>query len=149
MNKHYGTLYSEVKLPFKFSVGPVFFKFFEALKEKKIIGNTCPKCGKTLVPPRSFCPVCYVEMGEFQEIPQQGELVSWTIVNKSIPGAPVDPPFIIGLIKLDETDCNFLHLIGGVDQFEFQKLRSGMRVQARWKEERKGHLLDIACFEPI
>ena len=149
MDKHYGTLYSEVKLPFKFSVGPVFFKFYEALKEKKIIGNTCPKCNMTLVPPRSFCPVCYVEMGDFQEVSQQGKIVSWTIVNQPIHGAPLNVPYIVGLIRLEGTDCNFLHLVGGIEPSEYQKLKPGIKVQARWKENRKGHLLDIAFFEPI
>ncbi len=56
-------------------------------------------------------------------------------------------PFITALIRLDETDVNFLHLIGGFDLTDMEGFRktvkNGMRVKAVWEEKKKGHILDI------
>jgi uncharacterized OB-fold protein len=66
---------------------------------------------------------------------------------------PIEPPFVTGLIRLDGTDVNFLHLIGGFDLSNFEEvsktLRNGIKVKAVWSEERRGHILDIRNFEPV
>jgi len=152
MSKHFSTVKHDVWLPYKFAVGPAFHRFYEGLKEQKILGNQCPACARTMVPPRTFCPSCNVDMGEWVELPQEGEIVSWTWASKPFLGMPVDPPFVGALIRLDAANCNFLHLVGGFDtstlQQVHQKIRTGSRVRAVWADERKGRLLDIAYFEP-
>jgi len=153
MGKHYETLQHDIWLPYKLSVGQVFYRFYEGLKEEKIFGNRCPQCKKTLVPPRSFCPACYVDMDEWVEISQEGEVVSWALIRKGCYGMPYDPPFISGLIRLEGTDCDFLHVIGGIDLTDSDKvaarIRRGSKVKAVWNEEKKGHMLDIKYFEPV
>jgi len=152
MEKHFHVREHEVWLPYRFSVGPVFNRFYEGLKEGKILGNKCPKCRKVLVPPRSFCPDCYVDMTDWVEAAQEGELVSWVLGRQEFFGMPMEPPFIGGLIRLDMTDCNFLHLVGGFDleqKEKLKKLRTGIRVKAVWRDDKKGHLLDIKYFQPI
>jgi len=57
------------------------------------------------------------------------------------------------LIRLDGTDVDFLHMIGGFDMSDFEEARkivkNGMKLKAVWKEERQGHMLDIKYFEPL
>lgn len=153
MAKHFQTLRHDVWLPYKFAVGPTLSRFYEGLKEEKILGNQCPECGKVLVPARTFCPTCFVDMGEWIEVSQEGEVVSWTLANYEFFGRPVDPPFIGALIRLDGTDCNILHLIGGFDLSNQDtvrgKIRPGTRVKAVWRDEKTGHFLDIRYFEPV
>jgi len=152
MGKNFETLEHQVWLPYKFSVGPVFNRFFEGLKEGKILGNRCPKCNKVLVPARSFCPECFVDMGEWEEVAQRGRVVTWAQANYEFFGAPAEPPFIGALIRLDHTDCDFLHLVGGFDLSDMNavknKVKSGARVKAVWHDVKKGHMLDIKFFEP-
>ncbi len=153
MSKHFRTLEHEVRLPYQFSTGPIFYRFYEGLKEKKILSNSCPSCGKVLVPPRSFCPLCNGNMGELVETAQEGTVKTWTFTDRGFYGMPIDPPFIGALIRLDGTDCDLLHIVGGVDVSDptavGKRLGGGCRVRAVWKEEREGHLLDIRYFEPI
>jgi uncharacterized OB-fold protein len=54
-------------------------------------------------------------------------------------------PFAFALIKLDGADTALLH---AVDAGEASRMRTGMRVAARWREERVGHIRDIDCFRP-
>ena len=121
--------------------------------EKTTVLSACPKCGKTLVPARTFCPECFVDMGEWKEVSQEGAVVTWTLANYEFFGMPVDFPFIGALVRLDGTDCDFLHLVGGLDLNDptgvRNKIKKGTRVRALWSDERKGHMLDIKYFEPV
>ena len=153
MAKHFSTLEHDVWLPYKFAVGPVFQRFYEGLKEEKILGNRCPQCNRVLVPARSFCPKCNVDMDEWVEVSQEGEIVTWTVANEPFFGMPVETPFIGALIRLDGTDCDLLHLVGGIDLGSpdaiADKVKKGTRVKAVWRAEREGHMLDIHYFMPI
>jgi uncharacterized OB-fold protein len=149
--KNFSTLEHQVWLPYKLALGPTFYRFYEGLKEEKILGNQCPKCGKILVPPRTFCPWCFVDMEEWKEVSQQGSVVTWCQANYKFFGMPTDPPFVGALIRLDGTDCNFLHLIGNFDlsaqDLIKRKIKRGTRVKAVWSDIKKGHMLDIKHFE--
>jgi len=153
MAKHFRTLRHDVWLPYRIAVGPTFNRFYEGLKVEKIWGNKCPQCGKVLVPARTFCPGCFVDMGDWIEVSQEGEVVTWTLANDRFYGMPVDPPFIGALIRLDGTDCDFLHLVGGFDLTHVDSVRSkitkGTRVKAVWSDQKKGHLMDIKYFQPV
>jgi uncharacterized protein len=151
--KHFSTLSHDVWLPYKFAVGTVFHRFYEGLKERTILGNRCPSCNWTLVPPRSFCPRCYVDMDEWVDVSQEGEIVTWTWAGRPFWGMPVDPPLVAALIRLDGTDCNLLHLVGGFDLGSPEevraRIRTGSRVSAVWETNRTGRMLDIRHFEPV
>jgi uncharacterized OB-fold protein len=58
---------------------------------------------------------------------------------------PLDHPFAWALVQLDGADTSLLHALGGVAADE---VATGMRVRIRWADERRGHITDIACFEP-
>jgi uncharacterized OB-fold protein len=153
MPKHYSTHQHFVWLPYHFAVGTAYKRWFDGLKDGKILGNRCPKCSKTMVPPRSFCPECNVDITEWVEVSQEGTIVTWTGVNKSFSSAPSDSPYICALVRLDGTDCNFLHLVAGdptgASSGSPGKIMRGGRVRAVWNEDRKGHLLDIKYFQPV
>jgi hypothetical protein len=59
---------------------------------------------------------------------------------------PVEPPIIYGVVQLDGADTGFVHMLGEVDP---EQLRIGMRVQAVFKDERSGGILDIRYFRPL
>ncbi|MGZ3594281.1 MAG: OB-fold domain-containing protein, partial [Syntrophales bacterium] len=61
------------------------------------------------------------------------------------PVQPIKPPFAYALIKLDGADVGFLHLI----KKDLDKIKNGLRVKAKFKAERSGHILDIDSFELI
>lgn len=153
MTKHFSTLEHNVWLPYRFALGPVFYRWFEGLKEEKIWGSRCPQCKKVLVPARSFCPECNQDMDEWVELSPEGRVVTWTLAAKEFFGAPAHPPLISALIRLDGADCELLHLIAGFDVSDpeavKQKVKKGARVRAVWNEEKKGSMLDLEYFEPI
>jgi len=152
MEKEYRTIETEVRLPYRLAYGETWTRFFEGMKQEKIFGTKCAKCNRVLVPARTFCPRCFVDTDEWIECSQEGTLIAWCLTNYRYFAQPIEPPFISGLISLDGTDVNFLHLVGGFDMSSLDtvrgKVKNGMRVRAVWEKEKKGHILDIKYFEP-
>ncbi len=153
MSKEYKTIKTEIRLPYELAYGATWTRFFNGMEQKKIYGNQCPKCGRVLVPARSFCPRCFVDMGDWIEVAQEGTVIAWVYTNYKYYGMPTEPPFIGALIRLDGTDVNFLHLLGGFDLSNFDECRkivkNGMKVKAVWNDERKGHIMDLKYFKPL
>ncbi|MFH1134630.1 MAG: Zn-ribbon domain-containing OB-fold protein [Pseudomonadota bacterium] len=153
MSKEYKTMETEVRLPYRLAYGETWTRFFEGLKEEKIYGVKCKKCGRVLVPARSFCPRCFIDTDQWVECAHEGSLVCWVYTNYRYFAQPVEPPYISALIRLDGTDVNFLHLIGGdFDMHNLEEvnglIKNGMRVKAAWEEEKLGNMFDIKYFSP-
>ncbi len=149
----YTILKDEVAIPYELAMGPTWTRFFEGLKEEKIYATRCPRCNRVLVPARSYCPRCFVETDQWLEVSQEGTIVCWALTEYEYFAIPVKPPYIGALIKLDGTDTNFLHLIGGIDlsdpEYVRKTVKNGMKVKAVWNAEKKGNIMDIKYFEPV
>jgi hypothetical protein len=149
-DKEINEIHQTVEVPYKWSYGRYWTRFFREIKEnQKIYGSRCTKCKGVLVPPVRGCGKCYaLTEDEWVEVPDKGTVVSYTVVHLPFPGQPTEPPYAYTHIRLDGTDTDFIHILGEID---FDKIKIGMRVQAVWKdkEERKGDLLDIKYFKPI
>jgi uncharacterized OB-fold protein len=127
------------------SVGPVLGRFFTGLRDRQICGVRT-RAGRVLVPPAEYDP----DTGEattedFVDVGPGGTVTSWTWVPNPRTKQPLQQPFAFALIKLDGADTPFLHAVDALDE---TRMRTGMRVRARWRAETKGEIADIACFEP-
>ena len=139
--------FQELKVPYRYSMGPVASRFFIEMRDhKKIFGIKCPKCSRVYVPPRSTCGRCFEELSEWVEVKEQGTVETFTRVHYSSPVQPIPAPFFYGIIKLDGADTGFPHFIGDT---RGKEPRIGMRVQAVFREDRKGNMLDILYFKEI
>ncbi len=139
--------HQDLKVPYRYSMGATTSKFFIEIRDhKKILGIRCPKCKVVFVPPRSVCGRCFSPLGKWVEVGDRGTVQTYTIVHYPSAVQPVPTPLIYGIIKLDGADTGLAHLISETD---YEKLRVGMRVQAVFKEERVGNMLDILYFKPI
>jgi len=139
--------HQDLKVPYRYSMGAITSKFFIEIRErKKILGIKCPQCNVVFVPPRSTCGRCFSLLKEWVEVSNRGTLQTYTVVHYPTPVQPVPPPLIYGIIKLDGADTGLAHLISETDN---ERLSIGMRVEAVFKEERAGNMLDIKYFKPI
>ncbi len=133
-----------LEYPYRRSVGPVMGRFFGALKEGRIEGVRTPS-GRVLVPPLEYDPETGEATGEPVEVGSGGVVTAWAWVANPRPKHPLDRPFAWALVHLDGADTALLH---AVDAGELARMKTGMRVRARFREERAGEIRDIACFEP-
>jgi hypothetical protein len=130
---------------YKRSVGPVLGRFFTSLRDRKIEGVRTA-AGRVLCPPLEHDP----ETGEatsdrWVQVGPGGTVRIWAWVAKPREQHPLDRPFAFALIQLDGADTSLLH---AVDAGDAARMRTGMRVRARFSAETSGRIQDIACFEP-
>lgn len=140
------TLKGQIAVPYTWWVGETGSRFLTALRDKqKILGSKCKACGTVYVPPRKNCGRCFVDIEEWVDIASEGIIEAFTIVHYAHPVQPVKPPFAYALIKLDGADVGFLHII----RKNLEKIKTGVRVKAKFKTKRTGHIMDIDSFDLI
>ena len=106
---------SPSELKYTFAAGAATSKFLREIKKGRIVGQRSDVTGFVSVPPRGACPISGTPMTEEVELPETGTVVSFTIVHIPIPNAPVEPPFVVANIVLDESDQTFIHLVSECD----------------------------------
>lgn len=140
-----GTLSAPLRLEFDYtrSLGPVLSRFMSGLRDGRILGARTSD-GRVVVPPTEFDPVSHEAVTDFVEVGQTGTVTTWTWVSSPVPGQPLEHPFAFALVLLDGADTPILH---AVDAGTADAMSTGMRVRARWREDRQGHVQDL-LFEP-
>jgi uncharacterized OB-fold protein len=133
-----------LEYPYKRSVGPVIGRFLTGLREGRIEGIRMAD-GRVMVPPVEYDPETAAALDEFVEVGQSGVVETFAWVAEPRPNNPLHEPFAWALIKLDGADTSLLHAVACADE---SRMQMRMRVKARWRPERVGHITDIECFEP-
>lgn len=110
---------------YKRSLGPVLQRFFEALREGRLLGARTAG-GRVLMPPQEYDPDSGADIVDLVEVGPGGVVESWTEG--------------WALIRLDGADSALLHRARG-------PLSTGCRVAPVWVESKVGQLDDIVAFE--
>jgi uncharacterized OB-fold protein len=141
-----------VEAPYNYNAGYYVSRYLNELKEnRRIVGVRCPNCKRVYAPPRVVCSKCFEKTEEFCPLSDKGTIMAFTIT--TVPytnpntGEPKELPFTAAYIRIDGTDSCILHCLEEKDQ---SKIKTGMRVQAVFSEERSGdHFTDIRHFRII
>jgi hypothetical protein len=134
----------EIAFDYTRSLGPVLGQFMTGLRDQRILGARGAD-GRVHAPPFEYDPVTSLPPQELVVVGPAGTVTSWSWQPAPLAGQPLGRPFGWALIRLDGADTALLH---AVDSGSAAAMQTGMRVQARWADERVGSIRDIACFEP-
>ena len=138
-----------IRAEFAFWVGQYMNKFYDALENKKIIGNKCSKCGDVFVPPRKICGKCNKTIPLDQnwvDLPNTGILKNYTITYYKIndrSSRKVKKPQIIGMIQIDGSNSAIVYRLLNIEPGE---VKTGMKVKIEWEEKTRGDPSDIKGF---
>ncbi len=141
-----------ISVDMKYSTGPTMGKFLNGLKEKKILANVCPKCGRKQLPPRECCAVCRCDVDEFVEVGPEGIVTYCDIIYYASPdpltGETRETPYGALFVLLDGCkDREALwHLLKKEDLVDVKR---GDRVRPVWVENPTGSVYDIIYFEKV
>jgi uncharacterized protein len=133
-----------LEYPYSRSVGPVLGRFLTGLRERRFEGVRADD-GLVVVPPTEYDPYSGRPTGEPVPVSDAGVVTTWTWVYEPREGQPLDRPFAWALVRLDGAGTALLH---AVDAGDPAAMSTGMRVKARWRPERTGHIRDVECFVP-
>lgn len=141
-----------VEVPYVYSSGEYLYtcgeisKFFrEIIENKRLFGAKCPQCRKVWMPPRGYCPDCYLQI-DWVPLSGKGSIVSCAYCY--FPGMTgdlikyLDIPYVQALVKLDGADTYLMTAVAVKEQ-RIGVVKEGMRVKAVFREERKGTIADF------
>jgi uncharacterized OB-fold protein len=80
------------------------------------------------------------------DVSDEGVVQSFTIARRQLASLPEQAPVMFGLVKLDGADTALLHFLNEVDP---KDIRIGMRVKAKFADDRTAGIRDIAYFRPV
>lgn len=136
---------STLEFPYRRSLGPVIGGFMTGLADHRILGIR-RRSGDVLVPPLEHDPDTGEDLGtDLVEVGPGGEVTSWAWVSQPTPRHPLERPFAFALIRLDGATTGLVHV---VDAGASSAMRTGMRVEPRWRAEPEGRITDIEAFVP-
>jgi uncharacterized OB-fold protein len=105
-------------------------QFYKSIKQKRLMGGKCLKCGKIHLPPRPLCDNCLSTEFEWIELPKTGELLTYTIIHV----APIQfqnmVPYAVGIIQLE----NGVKVPGMIKDVPFNKIKIGMPLKIEFEE---------------
>jgi uncharacterized OB-fold protein len=133
-----------MELPYRRSLGPVVGAFLTGLRDARLIGSRTA-AGRVLCPPLEYDPDTGEAVDELVDVGAAGVVRHWAWVEEPLRKHPLDRPFAWALVQLDGADTSLLHAL---DAGSRDAVSAGMRVRVRWREDRRGHMSDIECFEP-
>ena len=141
-----------ISVDMKYSTGETMGQFLKALKNKKILANVCPECGRKQLPPREACAECRCRAGEFVEVGPEGTVTYLEHVFYASPdpltGETRETPY--GSVHIQLDGCKgletFWHMLNPAD---LDDTKRGDRVRPVWAENRTGAVQDITYFEKI
>lgn len=137
--------FGDMEAQYVYTSGVAGDKFFNELKNGKILGTHCEKCGKVYVPPRMYCEECFVELDDWVTIENTGVVDTFTVAHVDRDENPLDEPEVWGVIHMEGTDGGFVHKLN----VSPDDIKIGMSVKAvfKSKKDREGRITDIKYFE--
>ena len=133
-----------LEYPFKRTTGPVIGAFLTALREGRFIGIEDDQ-GKVLCPPVEYDPASGASLTKLVPVGSEGEVLFWSWNQSVRDGQPLDHPFAWAMVKLDGADTPMMHAVDA----PHDAMVTGLRVRAKFAEERIGSMDDLLCFEPV
>lgn len=142
--------YWRAEAKYAWDCGIAIGKYLAGLKEGKILGVNCERCGRIMVPPRIFCEECFRTIDSWVELKDTGKVNTFSLCYITWNVKTLKEPQIPAVIEIDGATPGYgiMHLLGEVKP---EVVKIGMKVKAVWKkeEEREGAITDILYFKPI
>lgn len=100
--------------------------FARHLKDGRLMGSRCKKCGERSFPPRADCGACMSDDFEFVEVSGKARLHTYTEIAAAPTGFEDVAPYVVGVADLDEGG-RLLAWVG--ETLANEEIRIGMDLQ--------------------
>lgn len=137
---------SEWHIRYNYPVGEVGAKFFDALKEKRIVATRCSTSGITYLPPRAYCERSFAKCDSYVDAGLEGTIEASTIVTAAFDNLP-PPPYAIAYVRLDGVSTAMVNFVRGLDLSDVPaaaaRLTPGTRVRVEFIDSPQGKVTDF------
>jgi len=97
-------------------------QFYKQILQGKLMGGKCKKCGKIHLPPRPLCNNCFSKEFEWVELPQNGKLLTYTVIHVAPTQFQGMAPYAVGIVQLE----NGLKIPGMIRGVAPEQIKIGM-----------------------
>jgi uncharacterized OB-fold protein len=101
--------------------------FFEQARGGRLTGIRCRPCGELSIPPKEYCPACQRRDWEPVHLRGTGTIASYTVIRVPPRGRPVEPPYAVAVVRLDEG----VSLLGRLVEMPVDAVKTGLPVRFR------------------
>ena len=105
--------------------------FYKFVKEGKLMGAKCNKCGALLVPPKPMCPKCFSKDLKWKELQKQGKLRTYTVIHIAPKEFQQSTPYAVGIVELEDD----AQLPGMIKSIALDKIKVGMDLLVGFEKE--------------
>ena len=114
----------------------------QSLKENKLRGSRCKKCGSVSVPPRPICHKCNGNEMELVDMKGKGKLIAYTVIAVGTSfmveeGYNRDHPYCSGVVELEE-GARVVARIEGVDTSKPETIKIGIPLTVEYLHRGEG-----------
>ena len=145
-DKNENVILGEWHVRYKYSIGKVAGKFFDGLKQKKILATYCKNCKLSFLPPRAYCERSFEPCADWVEAGLEGVIEAATIVTAEFENLP-KPPYAIAYVRLDGVSTAMINFVRELDLSNVERaaarLTPGARVRVRFKDNPEGRITDF------
>jgi len=139
-------VHGEWHVRYNYPVGEVGARFFDALKERRIMATHCSVSGLTYLPPRAYCERSFEPCDGFVEAGHEGTIEAATIVSAAFDNLP-PPPYVVAYVRLDGVSTAMVNFVRGMDLSDVPaaaaRLKPGTRVRVEFIAEPQGRITDF------
>lgn len=104
--------------------------FYKFIREKKLMGVKCIKCGQITLPPRPMCPNCLSKDLKWIESPLKGKLLTYTVIHVSPQQFQSLAPYAVGVVELE----NGTHIPGIIKGIPLDQIKIGMGLTVNFED---------------
>jgi uncharacterized OB-fold protein len=139
-------VHDEWRIRYEYPTGEVAARFFDALKERRIVATHCSASGMTYLPPRAYCERSFERCDSTVDAGHEGTIEAATIVSAAFENLP-PPPYAIAYVRLDGVSTAMLNFVHGIDLSDVpaaaQRLQPGTRVRVAFVDQPLGQVTDF------
>ena len=108
----------------------------------RLEASRCSGCGRTSFPPRLICPECKGKKFETVKLPDEGKLLTYTIVRVSSDKFSKETPFAVGIVELD----NGVKITTQIADVDPEELSAGQKVKLVFRKIQDEGNAGIHCY---
>ena len=109
-------------------------KFWEELKQGKVLATKCTKCGKLYFPPSADCPDCLSSEMEWIELSNEAEIETFTHVVIRPTSFQQNRPYTVAIGRLKG-----VKVLAWLTGFKLSEIKVGMKVKLVAKVTAEGN----------
>ena len=107
----------------------------------RLEAGKCTKCGKVFFPARLICDECKSREFETITLPEEGEIVTYTVIRTPPAGFDDEAPYAVGIVKLGGAQ-----LLTQIVDCEFDDLKIGGKVRVEFRLVQDSGKSGVLCY---